>query len=132
MKVIKTPFSFVGGKTNSTNEVATIINQKIENVLNTVKSSRILNPSYGSSITKLINEYPDELILMDAKVEALSDLGDTISNATMLDMRFDTNSLSAEDPTLNVYISYRLPIGTILGGKVKIAIPGIVTEDTIV
>lgn len=132
MKAIKIPFSFVGGKTNSTSQTSTIVNQKIENVLNTVKSSRILNPTYGSSITKLINEYPDELTLMDAKVEAISDLSDGISNVTILDMRFDADSLSAEDPALNVYLSYRLPIGTILGGKVKIAIPGIVTEDTIV
>jgi hypothetical protein len=132
MKVIKTPFSFVGGKTQTTSDIGTIVNQKIENVLNTLKSDRILHPSYGSTITKLINEIPDELILMDAKVEALMDLKDSISNVSILDMRFDTESLTSEDPTLNVYLSYRLPIGTILGGKVKIAIPGIVTEDTIV
>lgn len=132
MKSIKTPFSFVGGKTASTSDIGTITNQKIENVLNTPKLSRILNPSYGSSITKLINEYPSDIILFDAKVETLMDLGDGISNATVLDMSFDTSSTSSENPVINVYISYRLPIGTILGGTVKIAIPGIVTEDTIV
>ena len=60
------------------------------------------------------------------------DLGENLSGATILDMRFDTSSITSSDPILNVYITYRLPIGTILGSIIKIAIPGIVTEDTIV
>jgi hypothetical protein len=132
MKAIKTPFRFVGGKTEVTRDTITVINQKIENILNTPKFSRILNPLYGSSITKLINEYPSELMLLDAKVESLMDLNDNLSGATILDMQFDTASITSSDPILNVYLSYRLPIGTILGSTVKIAIPGIVTEDTIV
>jgi hypothetical protein len=132
MQSIKTPFSFVGGRTASTTNIGTIVNQKIENVLNTPKLSRILNPSYGSYITKLINEYPSDLILLDAKVEALMDLGEGISGAIPLDMAFDISTFTSSDPTINVYVSYRLPIGTILGSTIKIAIPGIVTEDTIV
>ena len=132
MKTLKTPFSFVGGKTEVTKDTVTIINQKIESILNTPKFSRILHPLYGSSISMLINEYPSELVLLDAKVEALMDLGENLSGATILDMRFDTSSITSSDPILNVYITYRLPIGTILGSIIKIAIPGIVTEDTIV
>jgi len=132
MKTLKTPFSFVGGKTEVTKDTVTIINQKIESILNTPKFSRILHPLYGSSISMLINEYPSELVLLDAKVEALMDLGENLSGATILDMRFDTSSITSSDPILNVYITYRLPIGTILGSTIKIAIPGIVTEDTIV
>ena len=131
MKTLKTPFSFVGGKTEVTKDTVTIINQKIESILNTPKFSRILHPLYGSSISMLINEYPSELVLLDAKVEALMDLGENLSGATILDMRFDTSSITSSDPILNVYITYRLPIGTILGSIIKIAIPGIVTEDTI-
>ena len=131
MKTLKTPFSFVGGKTEVTKDTVTIINQKIESILNTPKFSRILHPLYGSSISMLINEYPSELVLLDAKVEALMDLGENLSGATILDMRFDTSSITSSDPILNVYITYRLPIGTILGSTIKIAIPGIVTEDTI-
>jgi hypothetical protein len=132
MKTLKTPFSFVGGKTEVTKDTVTIINQKIESILNTPKFSRILHPLYGSSISMLINEYPSEILLLDAKVEALMDLGENLSGATILDMRFDTSSITSSDPILNVYITYRLPIGTILGSTIKIAIPGIVTEDTIV
>jgi hypothetical protein len=132
MKTLKTPFSFVGGKTEVTKDTVTIINQKIESILNTPKFSRILHPLYGSSISMLINEYPSEIVLLDAKVEALMDLGENLSGATILDMRFDTSSITSSDPILNVYITYRLPIGTILGSTIKIAIPGIVTEDTIV
>ena len=132
MKTLKTPFSFVGGKTEVTKDTVTIINQKIESILNTPKFSRILHPLYGSSVSMLINEYPSEIVLLDAKVEALMDLGENLSGATILDMRFDTSSITSSDPILNVYITYRLPIGTILGSTIKIAIPGIVTEDTIV
>ena len=132
MKTLKTPFSFVGGKTEVTKDTVTIINQKIESILNIPKFSRILHPLYGSSVSMLINEYPSEIVLLDAKVEALMDLGENLSGATILDMRFDTSSITSSDPILNVYITYRLPIGTILGSTIKIAIPGIVTEDTIV
>jgi len=132
MKTLKTPFSFVGGKTEVTKDTVTIINQKIESILNTPKFSRILHPLYGSSISMLINEYPSEIVLLDAKVEALMDLGENLSGATILDMRFDTSSITSSDPILNVYLTYRLPIGTIIGSTLKIAIPGIVTEDTIV
>lgn len=132
MKTLKTPFSFVGGKTEVTKDTVTIINQKIESILNTPKFSRILHPLYGSSVSMLINEYPSEIVLLDAKVEALMDLGENLSGATILDMRFDTSSITSSDPILNVYLTYRLPIGTIIGSTLKIAIPGIVTEDTIV
>lgn len=132
MKTLKTPFSFVGGKTEVTKDTVTIINQKIESILNTPKFSRILHPLYGSSVSMLINEYPSEIVLLDAKVEALMDLGDNLSGATIMDMRFDTSSITSSDPILNVYLTYRLPIGTIIGSTIKIAIPGIVTEDTIV
>jgi hypothetical protein len=132
MKVIKTPFSFVGGKVLATKDVANIINQKIENVLNTQKLERILNPGYGSTIASLINEIPDELMLVDAKIDALMDLEDGIKNATILDMWFDASSITSIDPTLNVYITYRLPLGVTQRSNIKIAIPGLVTEDTIV
>jgi hypothetical protein len=132
MKVIKTPFSFVGGKVLATKDVANIINQKIENVLNTQKLERILNPGYGSTIAALINEIPDELMLVDAKIDALMDLEDGIKNATILDMWFDASSITSTDPTLNVYITYRLPLGVTQRSNIKIAIPGLITEDTIV
>ena len=132
MKALKTPFSFVGGKPSVTKDISTIINQKIESILNTPKFSRILHPSYGSNIQMLINEYPSDIVLLDAKVETLMDLGDNLSGATVLDMSFDTSSITSYDPIINVYLTYRLPIGTILGSTIKIAIPGIVTEDTIV
>ena len=56
MKTLKTPFSFVGGKTEVTKDTVTIINQKIESILNTPKFSRILHLLYGSSVSMLINE----------------------------------------------------------------------------
>lgn len=130
MKAISVPFSIAGGKVSSTTNISKIVNQKIENILNTSKFERILNPGYGSTIKELINEYPTELILMDAKVDAMFDLSDSISNATILDMAFDTSSITSADPTLNVYVTYKLPLGSVQTGKLKIAIPGLTTEDT--
>jgi hypothetical protein len=132
MTSIKTPFTFVGGKVAATKDVATVINQKIENVLNTQKLERILNPSYGSTVASLINEIPDELMLVDAKIDALMDLEDGIKNATILDMWFDASSITSSDPTLNVYVTYRLPLGVVQRSNIKIAVPGLITEDTIV
>lgn len=132
MKAIQIPFSFISGKTSETTNISKIINQKIENVLNTQKLERILHPSYGSTITSLIDEIPDELMLVDAKVDALMDLEDGIKNATILDMVFDASSITGDDPTLNVYITYRLPLGVVQMSSLKIAIPGLITEDTIV
>jgi phage baseplate assembly protein W len=132
MKSIQIPFSFVGGKTSETTNISKIINQKIENVLNTQKLERILHPGYGSTIISLINEVPDELMLVDAKVDALMDLEDGITNATILDMVFDASSITSADPTLNVYVTYSLPLGVVQRSNLKIAIPGLITEDTIV
>jgi hypothetical protein len=132
MKAIKTPFTFVGGKVSATKDISTTINQKIENVLNTQKLERILNPGYGSTIAVLINEIPDELMLLDAKIDALMDLADGIKNATILDMWFDSSSITSVDPTLNVYVTYSLPLGVVQRSNIKIAVPGLITEDTIV
>lgn len=132
MKSIKIPFSFVGGKINSTRDEGVIANQKIESVLTTMRGERILNQSFGSDIKLLVNDTPNEIILADAKIEAMYDLKGQVSGAQIIDMNFDLDSLTSDDPTLNVYVTYKLPLGNYKTGRVKLAVPGLITEDTIV
>ena len=132
MKSIKIPFSFVGGKVNSTTDEGSIANQKIESVLTTMRGERILNQSFGSDIKLLVNDTPNEIILADAKIEAMYDLKSQVSGAQIIDMNFDLDSLTSDDPTLNVYVTYKLPLGNYRTGRVKLAVPGLITEDTIV
>ena len=132
MKSIKIPFSFVGGKINSTRDEGVIANQKIESVLTTMRGERILNQSFGSDIKLLVNDTPNEIILADAKIEAIYDLKSQVSGAQIIDMNFDLDSLTSDDPTLNVYVTYKLPLGNYRTGRVKLAVPGLITEDTIV
>lgn len=132
MKSIKIPFSFVGGKVNSTMDEGTIANQKIEAVLTTMRGERILNQTFGSDIKLLVNDTPNEIILADAKIEAIYDLKGQVSGAQIIDMNFDLDSLTSDDPTLNVYVTYKLPLGNYRTGRVKLAVPGLITEDTIV
>jgi hypothetical protein len=47
-------------------------------------------------------------------------------------MWFDASSITNSDPTLNVYVTYRLPLGVVQRSNIKIAVPGLITEDTIV
>lgn len=132
MKSIKIPFSFVGGKVNATADEAVIANQKIESVLTTSRGERLLHQTFGSDIKMLVNEVPSDSILADAKIESMYDLKSQISGVQIVDMNFDLDPLTNDDPTLNIYVSYKLPLGTFRTGRVKIAVPGIITEDTIV
>jgi hypothetical protein len=132
MKSIKIPFSFIGGKVNATTDESSIANQKIESVLTTSRGERILNQTFGSDIKKLVNEIPTDSILADAKIESMYDLKSQVSGVQIIDMNFDLDSLTSDDPTLNVYVTYKLPLGTFKTGRVKLAVPGIITEDTIV
>ena len=130
MKTIKTPFQFIGGSIGSTSDPNTIARQKISDVLQTTNFERVLRPSYGSNIKYLVNDSMGEAELADIRVEAIQDLGEYISTFSIVDVQFDTSSVYTGDSTLNLYVSYKLPLGVVSTSNVQIAISGLITEDT--
>lgn len=130
MKTIKTPFQFIGGSIGSTSDPTTIAKQKIADVLQTTNYERVLRPNYGSTIKYLVHDVMEEAELADIRVEAVQDLAEYISTFSIVDVQFDTSSVATGDSTLNLYVSYRLPLGVVSTSSVQIAISGLITEDT--
>lgn len=130
MKSIKTPFSFSGGKVAETRDPNVVATQKISDVLQTSNFERVLRPEYGSSVKYLVNDIADTNQLADVRVEALQDLSEYITSMSVLDVQFDTASVTTEDTTLNMYVTYQLPLGVVSTSNVQIAVPGLITEDT--
>lgn len=130
MKSIKTPFTFSGGKVETTSNQDVIARQKISDVLLTSNYERVLRPRYGANMYSLVHQLADENDIADVKVEAMFDLADNISTLSVIDIQFDTGSVTTDDPTLNVNVLYKLPLGTLSTTSISIAVPGLITEDT--
>jgi len=130
MKSIKTPFTFSGGKVETTVNQDVIARQKISDVLLTSNYERVLRPRYGANMYSLVHQVVDENDIADVKVEAMFDLADNISTLSVIDIQFDTGSVATNDPTLNVNVLYKLPLGTLSSTSIRIAVPGLITEDT--
>lgn len=136
MKSIKIPFSYSGGKTVATSSLSTIAEQKIIDLLVTGKYERIMRHRYGAGIRALLFEPIDELSLTDFLTDARQDAKEFISRADILDIRIvpqnRVTAYSTPETTVGVNVIYKLPMGSPQIVRFNVAVPGELTEDSII
>jgi phage baseplate assembly protein W len=136
MKSIKIPFSFSGGKTQTTTSLNTIAEQKIVDLLTTNKYERVMRHRYGVGMGRLLFEPIDELILTDMIADARQESRESISRVEILDIRIvPQNRMTAytsPETTVGVNVVYRLPLGSPQIVRFNIAVPGQLTEDSFI
>lgn len=133
MRSIRVPFSFDGGRINFTTDLSTMAEQKIADVLTTNSGERVMRPNYGASTSRLLFDITTPMEFSDYKVDAMQEMRSSISKADILDIRIDNSfySQTGEPTTASVNVLYRLPLGSIQATTVNIAIPGQISEDTL-
>lgn len=134
MKSIRVPFSFSGKSVGNTSDPSLIAEQKIINVLTTIAGERVMQYGYGASASALLFDVFSNLEFADFKVDALQELRRTISNVEVLDIRVDESfyTRTADPAVATLLVLYRLPLGTTQAVTVKIAVPGLLTEDSVI
>jgi phage baseplate assembly protein W len=115
MRSISIPFRFDNGKVADTEDMNVIAKQRIIDALTTDRFERVNRPEYGSSIKSLLFDNYDPLVFADYRVDAIRDLNDYVSNATILDLQIkNVNAMgyaSEEDSNLLVRVVYRTADG---------------------
>lgn len=134
MRSIRIPFSYAGGRVEYTSDISTITQQKIADVLTTVAGSRAMRYNYGASASTLLFDVFSNLEFADFKVDAIQELQASISNIEIIDMRIDQSFYARTgDPAVaSLLVVYRLPLGVTEVTRVQIAIPGLLTEDSLI
>jgi phage baseplate assembly protein W len=136
MKSIKIPFSYSGGKTNSTSSLATIAEQKIIDLLTTDKYSRIMFHRYGGNTRSFLFDMVDDLVLTDFITDVKQEARDYLSRVEILDIRVTSPdkmvSYTSPETSVGITVYYRLPMGSPQILRFKVAVPGQLTEDSII
>lgn len=104
MRSLTVPFRLDGGSISSTNDLSTIIKQKIINCLVISKMERTGLPFYGAGVASLLFENIDPLLERDFAVDALQELRRSVSDASILDMKLSPGDYDAE---LTVSVAYK-------------------------
>lgn len=125
MKGLQIPFNVVGGKIADTNDESRLIEQKIINVLVTGKFERPMLPEYGAGIQSLLFDTLDELVEVDFKTDASSELADRVSGISLIDLRIEQTGSS--EATVTVY--YRTPLSPARSTTFTLPL-GILTEES--
>lgn len=136
MKSLKIPFSYSGGKTSATTSLSTVAEQKIIDLLVTAKYERLMRHRYGAGIRSLLFEPIDELSLSDFLTDARQDAKEFISRADILDIRIvpqnQVTAYTTPETTVGVNVIYKLPMGSPQIVRFNVAVPGELTEDSII
>lgn len=136
MRSIKIPFSYSGGKTVSTTSLSAVAEQKIIDLLVTAKYERLMRHRYGAGIRSLLFEPIDDLALADFLTDARQDAKEFISRADILDIRIipqnQVTAYTTPETTVGVNVIYKLPMGSPQIVRFNVAVPGELTEDSII
>lgn len=136
MRSIKIPFSYSGGKTVSTTSLSVVAEQKIIDLLVTAKYERLMRHRYGAGIRSLLFEPIDDLALADFLTDARQDAKEFISRADILDIRIipqnQVIAYTTPETTVGVNVIYKLPMGSPQIVRFNVAVPGELTEDSII
>ena len=108
MNNISIPFRFTGGRVASTTNVDTVARQKIIDVLTTSPAERFGLPNYGAGLYSLLFEPIDELVEADFKMDAMLEIQERVSGATVHDIRIKQNAI--DESTADIYVYYSLPL----------------------
>ena len=126
MSSLIAPFQIVGGRVASTSDVNRIIEQKIINVLTTAKLERIGLPEYGAGVQHLLFEDIDELVMVDFKTDAATELADSISGLQLVDIGITQK----DDTTADITVIYRTPLSPARSTTFSVSLPGPLTEES--
>lgn len=134
MKAIRVPFSYANGSVEYTSDISTIAEQKIADVLTTIAGSRVMRYEYGASAATLLFDVFGSLEFSDFKVDAIQELQASISNISIIDIRIDQSfyARTGDPSTASLLVVYRLPLGVTEVTRVQIAVPGLLTEDSLI
>jgi len=115
VKTIRIPFKFEEGSVLHTENVDTIVKQQIVNYFMTNINERVMNATYGGSLSNLLFELNDPLKFSDYKVDALSEVNSFLSFGKVLDFGFvdTTDSLLAEANVATLVVRYSVAPRTI-------------------
>lgn len=130
MRSIRVPFSFEEGEVGTTTSIDTIVKQEIVNYFMTVNGERIMNPTYGGNLPKLVFEINDPLVLADYKLDALSDANANLSFGKVVDVLIDDtpNDEYYDNNVAEVIIRYAVAPRTI--STVKLVVDTAFTEES--
>jgi phage baseplate assembly protein W len=106
MKSLKTPFNLTGGRIATTTDYATIVEQKIRDVLVTGKLERPTLPLYGVGLQELLFENIDELVEADIRTDAGLELLESVSGVKILDISIRQSEL--EESATVVKVAYQI------------------------
>lgn len=107
MASIKAPFSISGGRVATVRNPATIVEQKIVNVLVTSPVERLGINGYGAGVQQYLFDTIDELTMTEFKIDAKMELNDRISDATIMSVGIEPDPLNETTALLKTI--YTLP-----------------------
>jgi phage baseplate assembly protein W len=125
-KGLRIPFNVEGGGIASTSSISKLNDQKITNVLVTSKLERHMLPDYGAGVQALLFDAIDELVEVDFKTDAVSEILSRVSGITVLDIKVVPSAES--EATITVY--YRTPLSSIQSTSFSVVIPGSLNEES--
>lgn len=130
MKAIRTPFKFEEGSVLQTQNIDTIVKQQIINYFMTNINERVMNPTYGGSLSNLLFELNDPLKFSDYKVDALTEVNSYLSFGKVLDFGFvsATDTLLADANVATLVVRYSVAPRTI--STVKLIVNTNFTEES--
>jgi phage baseplate assembly protein W len=126
VKSLAAPFQIVGGKIDSTDDPTRIIEQKIVNVMTTGKLERPMIPDYGAGTQQLLFDNIDELVEVDFRSEAATELANRVSGLNLVDIRIE----QTDETTASITVSYRTTLSGVRSTTFSVALPGLLTEET--
>lgn len=126
MKSFMVPFQVVGGKIASTTDPVRIIEQKIIDVLTTSKLGRLMLPDYGAGVQQLLFGNIDDLVEVDFKTDAASELASRISGLGLVDISIR----QSDESTASITVFYRTTLSGVRSVTFSVALPGTLDEES--
>ena len=122
---MRIPFRIEGGRVATTTNMTVINDQKIINVLTTAKLERHMIPDYGAGVQALLFESIDELVEVDFKTDAVSEILSRVSGITVLDVKVVQSDES--EATITVY--YRTPLSAVQSTTFSVVVSSLDEES---
>lgn len=136
MRSISIPFRFSDGKVVDTEDNNVIAKQRILDAMTTDRFERVNRPEYGASIKTLLFDNYDPLVFADYRIDAIRDLNDYVSNATILDLQMKNGSPTSygndAEANLLVRVLYRTADGNQATFVANLTPGGLITEESMI
>jgi phage baseplate assembly protein W len=122
------PFNVTGGRVATTTTPRQIIEQKIVNVLTTGKLERVSLPLYGVGLQSILFGSMDDLVAVDFKTDAATELTSNVTGITILDITVRATTESEAEVT----VYYRTPLSSTQSTTFYVVVPDLLDEESII